>query len=121
MKKVNLIKALTAAALLVVVGCNKDEATSDLESSQQSGLSSKSVKLDIQGIEAENEQSSNPASDAIDSDEESRWSGYGNPLDLVLDLGTQQQVDYINIAFHKGDDRKNSFYVYTSNNASENF
>lgn len=49
-------------------------------------------------------------------DAESRWSNQsqGTPKTLLLNLGAQQTVNSLNIAWHKGDSRKSTFSVEAS-------
>ena len=116
--KRNCLKLITLSSLLLISSCTQDETIleSDLESTNSSKWSTKSVELPVVSINAETEQSTNPASNAIDNDPTSRWSGNGNPVNLDLDLGSVNSLDYLNIAFHKGDERTSSFDVYISTN-----
>jgi len=54
----------------------------------------------------------------IDSnlDADSRWSNesQGTPKKLLLDLGAQQKLKSLNIAWHKGDSRKSTFSIEAS-------
>lgn len=49
-------------------------------------------------------------------EEESRWSNQsqGEPKNLLLDLGAQQTLKSLNIAWHKGDSRTSSFSIEAS-------
>jgi len=49
-------------------------------------------------------------------DPESRWSNesQGSPKFLLLDLGAQQTLKSLGIAWYKGDSRKSSFFIETS-------
>ena len=51
-----------------------------------------------------------------DMDPDSRWSNesQGSPKAVVLDLGAQQTVKSMSIAWHKGDSRKSDFHVEAS-------
>ena len=46
-----------------------------------------------QTVSAENEQSSNPASNAVDGDPDSRWSAENFPQSLVVDLGALSNIN----------------------------
>ena len=54
-------------------------------------------------------------------DADSRWSNQsqGAPKSLLLDLGAQQTVKSLNIAWHKGDSRKSTFAVQASDDGTE--
>jgi len=54
-------------------------------------------------------------------DADSRWSnqGQGTPKNLLLNLGAQQTVKSLSIAWHKGDSRKSTFSVATSTDGAE--
>ena len=120
MNKLNFLKYLSAAAIMTLASCESDETlSSSLDGSQESNLSSKSVELSIEGIQASEEQSANPARYAIDNDDTSRWSGYGDEVELVLDLGSENAVDYLQMAFLNGHQRKNYFTYYYSSNGSD--
>ncbi len=51
-----------------------------------------------------------------DFDPDSRWSSesQGTPKSVVLDLGAQQTLKSVSIAWHKGDSRKSEFSIDTS-------
>jgi len=54
-------------------------------------------------------------------DAESRWSSesQGSPKQLLLDLGAQQTLKSLSIAWHKGDSRKSEFSVDVSANSTD--
>ena len=54
-------------------------------------------------------------------DPDSRWSNQslGEPKTLLLDLGAQQTLKALSIAWHKGDSRKSSFSIQTSVDGSD--
>ncbi len=60
---------------------------------------------------------------AIDGnfDPDSRWSnqGLGTPKTLLLDLGAEQTLKSLSIAWYKGDSRKSEFSVETSRDGTE--
>ena len=49
-------------------------------------------------------------------DPDSRWSNesQGSPKELVFDLGAQQTLKGINVAFYKGDERQSNFKIEAS-------
>ncbi len=73
----------------------------------------------ITAVTAIGAQSGNPASNAIDNNLDTRWSQEGTQQWLQLDLGTQQTVYAVDIAFYLGDTRVNYFDIRTSNDAEE--
>ena len=81
---INLKKAENLAwvfgAALSIFSCTTDESlsSSDFGNTSASDLSTSSVELPVSNTVAEEEQSANPASNATDSDPESRWSGFGS-------------------------------------------
>jgi poly(beta-D-mannuronate) lyase len=113
----NALSILITSSLLVTTSCSNDETTENLGTTV-AAKSSSSVKLAIASATASTSQSPNVASNVFDGDNSTRWSGEGTAVDLILDLGSSQSVDYINIAWLKGDSRSTSFDVYVSNNAS---
>lgn len=110
-------KGVLILSLLISAACSIDEKneTTNVNSDIGNNLSDKSEELTILGVVAEIEQEDNPASNAIDSNLTSRWSGFGTSVDLTLDLGEVKNIDYVEIAFYKGDERTTAFDVYTSN------
>ena len=114
--KKNYFKLISLSSLLLITSCSTEESISDLNSTNQNNLSSSSVELPVSNTIADEEQSANPAINATDSDPESRWSGFGSSVNLDLDLGSVSLIDYVNIAYHKGDERVSSFQAYTSTN-----
>ena len=54
-------------------------------------------------------------------DAESRWSNQsqGTPKSLLLDLGAEQTLKALNIAWHKGDSRKSTFSIEASADGAE--
>lgn len=61
----------------------------------------------------------NVAANAIDDDLDTRWSGEGTDAWLQLDLGSEQQMDAVQIAWYKGDERKSYFSIAVSDNAQD--
>ena len=126
MNKSNLIGAGLMAGVftlssLFLTSCEKDATTenAELSSTVASALSSKSVQLPISSISASAEQSANPVTNAYDNDSSSRWSGQGRSVTFDIDLGSLNKVDYIKIAYYKGDIRKAYFdYQYSADGSS---
>lgn len=116
-KKSNSLLITMSLSLLSIFSCSDNSLETIVDDSTKSIQVKKSTKSELIPIVtafSDNEQDRNPASNAIDSDAETRWSGFGNPANLTLDLGTDYLVDYVKIAWFKGDTRQNSFKIYTS-------
>lgn len=114
----NYLKLISLSFLLLAASCSETSSDTVLQTSDNSNRSTKSVKLPVISIAAEIEQSNYPATNAIDNDFTSRWSGFGGSANLDLDLGSVNEIDFINIAFYKGDERATSFNIYTSTDNS---
>ncbi|MEV8376003.1 discoidin domain-containing protein [Kribbella sp. NPDC056861] len=56
----------------------------------------------------------NPATNAVDNNLSTRWSGYGEGAALTLDLGAAQSLCGVKVAWYKGDQRWNDHTIYTS-------
>lgn len=113
------LKVIPISSLLLLGSCLQEEdSINDLSSLSNAEISEKSVEIPVSSIIAEVEENENPASNAIDDSSTSRWSGFGTDVDLTLDLGTTNLIDYVNIAFYQGDERTASFEVYTSSDNS---
>ena len=104
------LKIIPIFSLLLLGSCSNDEdSLQNITSLTETEISSASVEIAVSSITAETEQDGNPATNAIDDDSTSRWSGFGTDVDLTLDLGTTNLVDYVNISFYQGDERTASF------------
>ena len=114
------LKIIPVSSLLLLGSCSNDEESiQNITSLSEVEISSASVEIAVANIIAETEQEENPATNAIDDDSTSRWSGFGTDVDLTLDLGITNLVDYVNISFYQGDERTASFEVYGSSDDSE--
>ncbi len=71
----------------------------------------------ISAVKAKGAQSGNPASNAIDNNLNTRWSKEGTGSWIRLDLGSQKTVCRVDIAWYKGNERINSFYISVSKDA----
>jgi hypothetical protein len=60
----------------------------------------------------------NVAANAIDGNLNTRWSASGDPQWIKIDVGSVSTIDYIKIAFFKGDERRARFDVAVSSNDS---
>ena len=86
------------------------------ESSKKVSLSidkgSKCFPIKIKKIEASSEQRGNSAQNAVDGKAVSRWSALGQDEWLEIDLGNSKSINALEMAFFKGDERKQLFSVY---------
>ena len=110
MHKISVIISVIAMAL--AIGCGPDENSDSLEE-VSTELSSNSVKLSVSSATADTVQNPNVPSRVLDGNFNTRWSGFGNPVNLYLDLGSVATVDYLKIAFLNGNQRTSSFQIYT--------
>ena len=122
--KFNQIKTwlkLGVTTSLILTSCTTDNEllNSEISGVSESQLSSESVKLPIVGIVSDTENHKDSyVENAIDGDEDSKWSAYGTEVNVDLDLGGVHKLDYLKISFYKGDERLNNFKVYTLQNDS---
>ncbi len=99
-------------ASMGVVSCTSDIVyEEELESSGVNRLSNKSVELSINALTASEQQSRNPVSNATDGDITTRWSGFGDQVELIIELDQPSKVDYLNIAYYKGNERR-AYFAY---------
>lgn len=112
--------ALTMLGSLLTTSCEKDEVV-PVYDEPSFKLSTKSVSLNISSATADDSHSSYPASNAIDgsTSRSDRWAGYGVPNNLSLDLGSVNSVDYVKIAFDRGDSRVATFEVWARESSSD--
>jgi hypothetical protein len=69
------------------------------------------TKLAVPGVSASVVQDGNPASQAVDGNLTTRWSGFGKGAFITADLGAQKPVCSVGVAWYQGDTRTNSFTV----------
>ncbi|WP_405060596.1 polysaccharide lyase family 7 protein [Kribbella sp. NBC_01505] len=60
----------------------------------------------------------NVATNAIDNNYATRWSGDGDGASLTLDLGATKTVSHLKVAVYKGDERKNDFELQVLNGST---
>ena len=91
----------------------------------QQGIYGDEVKLNIISAVASTEQNeegkTNIASNTLDGDYDTRWSGEGIGAYVDLTLDAARQVSYIKVGHYKGDERTSSFQVLALNSDTENF
>ncbi|UJW31100.1 discoidin domain-containing protein [Saccharothrix sp. AJ9571] len=74
-------------------------------------------RLDVAGVTASGDDG-NVAANTLDGDLSTRWSAEGDNVWISYDLGSAQTVGSISLAWHKGDSRKSTFDVRTSDDGS---
>jgi hypothetical protein len=72
--------------------------------------------LPVIAIKAKGNESGNPPSNTIDNNLNTRWSNYGIGSWIRADLGSQKFISGVDIAWYKGDNRKNDFVISISSN-----
>lgn len=121
----NWLKTIFLASLLLIgISCSQDELvspeTDDMSLLNTAAKSDNSVQLTYSsgGLTASAEQSSNPIANIDDDSMTSRWSANGISSNVYIDFETEVTIDYLNLAFHRGDERKTSFSYWYSNDGS---
>jgi hypothetical protein len=74
--------------------------------------------LPISAVKANGEQSTNPASNAVDNNLGTRWSNLGLGSWIRLDLGSQKTVCSVDISWYGGNSRQNTFKIDVSNDGN---
>ncbi|HEX9319657.1 MAG TPA: discoidin domain-containing protein [Nitrososphaeraceae archaeon] len=74
--------------------------------------------LPISTVKANGQQSTNPASEAIDNNLGTRWSNLGLGSWIRLDLGSQKTVCSVDITWFSGNTRQNTFTIAVSNDGN---
>lgn len=103
------------ALILLSFGCNPTSDLEDVQIEDLPALSSNSVKLAISSVSASSSQSPNVPSRTIDGNLGTRWSSFGVGQHITYDLGSAQLIDYVKIAWFKGNERTSSFEVWVGN------
>ncbi|MGG6460889.1 MAG: discoidin domain-containing protein, partial [Candidatus Eiseniibacteriota bacterium] len=70
--------------------------------------------LPISAVKANGQQSTNPASNAVDNNLGTRWSNLGLGSWIRLDLGSQKTVCSVDISWYNGNTRQNTFKIDVS-------
>jgi hypothetical protein len=86
---------------------------SDINDIPQS--SANCTNLSLSKAEASGSERRYPASNAIDNKLNTRWSNVGLPSWIEVDLGSSQNVCYVDISWYRGNLRVNTFTISTSN------
>ena len=116
----NWLRVFSLSSLLILAtSCSNDEVVEDNLLST-AAKSANSIELSYNSITASAQQSANPIGNIDDSDSSlsTRWSGEGRDTEVDIDFGTEVTVDYVNIAFHKGDERKAYFSYWFSDDGN---
>lgn len=77
-----------------------------------------SSKLAVSSITASPDDGNGPYN-TIDGDFSTRWSSEGDGAWIQYDLGLEKNVDYVKIAWYKGDERMETFDIDVSINGSD--
>ncbi|MEO9869170.1 polysaccharide lyase family 7 protein [Ekhidna sp.] len=112
---------MTIAMIIFVTSCSKQEELDSIQLQDEPALSSNSVKLGVSSVTADASQSPNVPSNVLDGNLGTRWSGQGNPVYFVIDMGSSALIDYLKIAFFKGNERTSSFEVFVRNSTSDSW
>ncbi|HEU4468099.1 MAG TPA: discoidin domain-containing protein [Nitrososphaeraceae archaeon] len=77
-------------------------------------LSNSCAKLPVSGITASGADALQPSSNAIDQNDNTRWSNLGLGSWIQIDLGGENVICSVGINWHRGDERVNSFMISLS-------
>lgn len=113
-----LSKLLPVFLLAFCLGSCSNEQVNDNEEQVLTKLSANSTKIGISSVSASTSQSPNVSGNTLDGSTSSRWSGFGDGASITYDLGSSANLDYVKIAFYKGDSRKTKFEVWVGNSTS---
>ena len=102
---------------IILFACSEEE--DGFYNLNPSAKSQKSVELSYISIDASTEQDGNSISNIDDDSLDTRWSGYGVGAYIDVDFGTTVLVDYIRVAFLKGDERTFKFSYWISDDGVE--
>ncbi|WP_276165263.1 polysaccharide lyase family 7 protein [Zobellia alginiliquefaciens] len=102
---------------LCIISCS-DEQVNDDEEQILTRLSANSTAIGVSSVSASTSQSPNLPSNTLDGSTSTRWSGLGDGASITYDLGNSANIDYVKIAFYKGDTRKTKFEVWVGNSTS---
>lgn len=69
-------------------------------------------------VSASGNELGNPPSNTIDNNFTTRWSNPGNGSWIEFDLGSTKSICTVDIAWYKGDQRKNNFVISMSNDGT---
>ncbi|MDC7222781.1 MAG: polysaccharide lyase family 7 protein [Spirochaetales bacterium] len=99
---------------------NSDEDATIDDSTDESDetTTAEEGELSISDVDASADDG-NVAANTIDDDYDTRWSAYGSGEYITYDLGDEQTVGSIKIAFYNGDSRNAYFYVQAGSSLSD--
>ncbi|WP_025741611.1 polysaccharide lyase family 7 protein [Aquimarina pacifica] len=103
-------------AAIFLYNCSNEEFSED--DILQAKVSPQSEQLAISNVSASVVQNPNIPENVLE-DGDTRWSGKGTSVDFIIDLSTTALIDYIKIAFYKGDTRTASFEIWTRTSSSD--
>ncbi|MBU3028281.1 polysaccharide lyase family 7 protein [Zobellia galactanivorans] len=111
-------KLIPVFFLALCLGSCSEEPVDPEEEAVLTKLSANSTAIGISSVSASTSQSPNVASNTLDGSTSTRWSGYGDGASITYDLGSSANIDYVKIAFYKGDSRKTKYEVWVGNSTS---
>jgi len=106
---------LTILCLMLIFGCDQGNDFEEVQIENQPSLSVNSVELSVASVSASSAQSPNVANRTLDGNLGTRWSAQGVGQNITYDLGSSKPIDYVKIAWFKGNQRTSSFEVWVGN------
>lgn len=82
-------------------------------------LAESCVKSTVSQVISSSSQIEFPSSNVVDNNLATVWSNYGVGSWIQLDLGTSKNICSVDIAWYKGNERKNNFVITASNDGVE--
>lgn len=120
-KNKKLLKIAGVCLALAFFSCQSDTEDLELESSSITNLSSKSEKLSISSYTASGAHASYPVANAFDGNTSTRWTSNGVGQYLDIDLGENNEIDYVKLAHYRGTSRTYDFKIYTRSSSSSSW
>jgi hypothetical protein len=112
-------RLIPAAALaLFLAACGQTGASLPSDDQDLSSDNSITTAATITTVTASSAEAANPAANTTDGNLGTRWSATGDGQWIQFDLGKQDTVNGVQIAWYKGDQRKAYFDVQTSSNGT---
>jgi hypothetical protein len=112
-------RLIPAAALaLFLAACGQTGASLPSDDQDLASDNSITTAATITAVTASNAEAANPATNTTDGNLGTRWSATGDGQWIQFDLGKQDTINGVQIAWYKGDQRKAYFDVQTSSNGT---
>jgi hypothetical protein len=93
---------------------NPDTSQTPVDNNGSNCMELQVVNIEASGFETD-PKDYHPPKHAVDNDPSTRWSNLGIPSWIKMDLGTKKTVCNLDISWNKGDERKYSFQLASSN------